>query len=308
MDTQLAAIRGYRPIDELVPLDWTEGDVSANGIRQHYYRTGAESGKPPLLLLHGILAGGLTWLRVAKALAADSDVVMLDARGHGRSARLDGADFSYPTLVEDTAAAIRALGLERPAILGHSLGGATATLLAAAHPDLPRAVILEDAAWGDTSGMRRIGEAEGYRAWLASYVEYLERLRTQPHAERLVAALAQLPPGTPDVWPEEEYVPWVEAQARIDLELVRSGATLWSTMGLEPPLAALADAIACPMLLISGAPTRAISAGIAAEHATVRHVHVEDAGHLVHLDQFDRFLTVVRTFLEEQAKEGPHGE
>ncbi len=307
MDNQLAAIRGYRPIEALVPPDWTEGDVSANGIRQHYYRTGAESGKPPLLLLHGILAGGLTWLRVAKALAADYDVVMLDARGHGRSARLDGADFSYPVLVEDVVAAIYALGLERPAILGHSLGGATAALLAARYPDLPRAVILEDAAWGDTSHMPRIGEAEGYRAWLATYVEYLERLRTLPHAERLVSALAQLPPGTAGVWPEEEYVPWVEAQAQLDLELVRGGATLWSTMGLEPPLAALAPAIICPLLLLSGAPTRAISEGIAAEHPSVRHIPIEDAGHFVHLDQLGRLLAAVRAFLEEQEEEGSHG-
>jgi len=177
------------------------------------------------------------------------------------------------------------------------MGGATAALLAARYPDLPRAVILEDAAWDDTSGMRRIGEADAYRAWLASYVEYLEWLRTLPHEERLVAALAQLPPGTPGVWPEEEYVPWVEAQAQLDLDLVRGGTTLWSTMGLEPPLAVLAPSITCPMLLISGAPTRAISDGIAAEHTNVRHVHVEDAGHLVHLDQLDRFLAVVRDFL-----------
>lgn len=308
MDNQLAAIRGFRPIEALIPPDWSEGDVSANGIGQHYYRTGAGSGKPPLLLLHGILAGGLTWLRVAKALAGDYDVVMLDARGHGRSARLYGADFSYPILVEDAAAAIRALGLERPAILGHSLGGATAALLAARYPDLPRAVVLEDAAWGDTSHMPRIGAAQSYRAWLASYVEYLERLRTLPHEERLVAALAQLPPGiATGVWPEDEYVPWVEAQAQLDLDLVRGGTTLWSTMGLEPPLAALADTITCPMLLLSGTPTRTITEGIAAEHANVRHIHIEDAGHLVHLDQLDRFLAVVRDFLAGEAHEERHG-
>jgi N-formylmaleamate deformylase len=297
-DQMLATIRGYRSIEELIPTDWSEGDANANGVRQHYYRTGAGSGKPPLLLLHGILAGGLTWLRVAKALAGDYDVVMLDARNHGRSEHVGAAGFSYPILMEDVAAAIRALGLERPAILGHSMGGATAALLAARYPDLPRAVILEDAAWGDTAHMSRIGEAEGYRAWLASYVEYLERLRTLPHAERLVAALAQRPPGTAaGIWPEEDYVPWVEAQAELDLGLVRGGTTLWSTMGLEPPLAALADTITCPVLLISGAPTRTISESIAAKHANVRHIHVEDAGHLVHLDQLDRFLAAVRTFL-----------
>ncbi|MEO8957146.1 MAG: alpha/beta fold hydrolase [Ktedonobacteraceae bacterium] len=75
-----AIVQTYRPIEELVPAHWNEGDVVANGIRQHYYRTGGE--KPPLLLLHGFNEYGLTWLRTAKELAGDYDIIMLDARGH----------------------------------------------------------------------------------------------------------------------------------------------------------------------------------------------------------------------------------
>ena len=45
-------VKTYRPIEELIPAHWTEGDILANNIRQHYYRTGGE--KPPLLLLHGL--------------------------------------------------------------------------------------------------------------------------------------------------------------------------------------------------------------------------------------------------------------
>src|SRR5258708_4125857 len=83
--------------------------------------------------------------------------------GHGRS---DGmaSGISYELLVEDVTALIRALDLSRPVLLGHSMGGCTVALLAATHPDLVRAILLEDAVWGDTSHLPQIGESEQYRA------------------------------------------------------------------------------------------------------------------------------------------------
>ena len=62
---------------------WQAGDIVANGIRLHYTRTGGA--KPPLVLAHGVTDDGLCWSRLAEALAPSFDVVMVDARGHGRS-------------------------------------------------------------------------------------------------------------------------------------------------------------------------------------------------------------------------------
>src|SRR6266568_3832496 len=103
-----AIVKNYRPIEQLIPAYWSEGDVFANGFRHHYYRTGSEN--PPLLLLHGFNEYGLTWLRVAKALEQDYDIIMLDARGHGHS---DGiaSGFSTTLLVEDVISVIRELKL-----------------------------------------------------------------------------------------------------------------------------------------------------------------------------------------------------
>src|SRR5256886_17422442 len=108
-------VKNYRPIEELIPAHWSEGDVFANSIRQHYYRTGGDN--PPLLLLHGFNEYGLTWLRVAKELERDYDIIMLDACGHGHS---DGitSGFSNSLLVEDVVGAIRKLNLGRPRIIG----------------------------------------------------------------------------------------------------------------------------------------------------------------------------------------------
>ena len=78
----------------------SEGNVQANGINIHYYRTG-DSNKPSILLLHGITDSGECWPRVAHDLAGSYDVIMTDARGHGHSGT--SADFSIALLAEDAA-------------------------------------------------------------------------------------------------------------------------------------------------------------------------------------------------------------
>jgi pimeloyl-ACP methyl ester carboxylesterase len=70
---------------------------------------------------------------------------MYDARGHGYSDKPDGP-YDLATHVADLVGLIRALGLEKPVLMGHSMGGGTVALAAATHPDLARAVILEDPA------------------------------------------------------------------------------------------------------------------------------------------------------------------
>ncbi len=120
---------------------WQSGDVATNGLRLHYTRTGGA--KPPLVLAHGFSDDGLCWTPVAEALAPDYDVIMVDARGHGRS---DAPEHGYAPSghAADLAGAIGALGLQRPALLGHSMGAATALALAGTHPDVVGAILLED--------------------------------------------------------------------------------------------------------------------------------------------------------------------
>lgn len=293
-----AAVQGYRKIEEFIPGHWTEETLIANDIKQHYYRTGGN--KPPLVLLHGILTGGLYWLRVAKALEADYDVIIPDARGHGRSERISKG-FSYVLLTEDAAAFIRELKLDKPAVLGHSMGGVTAALVAASYPELVDTLIIEDAVWGDTDPSKRaqLANSEGYQAWINFYTSYLERLKTQSHEERLVSALSQLPPGS-TLMPEEEYVPWVESQAQLDLDLVIQGQSLWSEQ--VTPLRELVPRISCPILLMTAARGNCDPQEVEKVVAALQngqHVLFEDAGHLINLDQFDKFIEVVKVFLKE---------
>ncbi|HXF60819.1 MAG TPA: alpha/beta hydrolase [Caldilineaceae bacterium] len=294
------AVKQYRPIEELIPSHWTQSEIAVNGVRLHLYRTGGQ--KPPLLLLHGILEGALTWLRTARLLEADYDVIMVDARSHGRSSRA-ATTFTHDRLVEDAAGVIRTLAISPAYVVGHSLGGAVGILLAHRHPELVRALVVEG--WADDAlpnPAQTLAQSEGYRRWLDSYIAWLEQLQHQSHAERMVASLGQLPAGAP-LPPEEDYVPWVEYSANLDLDLVRLGAALWSRLHLSPET--LTEALAgvrCPVLLLKSAffPQPGASRAIREEPSdqpNVRIVRFEGTGHLIHREQPEPFVELIREFL-----------
>ena len=118
-------------------LGYNEGDFKAGKVKIHYYRTGGE--KPSLILLHGATDNGLCWARVAAALALEYDVVMPDAQGHGLSDRI-GSDFSPVSAGDQIAALAKGMGLNKPTIMGHSMGAGTAADVASRYPYLPSAL------------------------------------------------------------------------------------------------------------------------------------------------------------------------
>lgn len=290
-------VAGYRRLEELVPAHWREDTVFANGIRQHYWRTGGAG--PPVVLLHGMQGSGLTWLRVARALEDAFDLVMPDARGHGRTDL--GAAFTLRALTEDVAGLIEVLGLEQPALVGHSLGGATTAFVAADFPESVSRVVLEEAVWGEEPALSEaVVQSEGYQRWLAGFIACVEQLPHVSHAERMAAALPYLAPGA-EAWREEVYVPWAGAQAELSLRMLRQAPELWWSM--EPPrsLRRLVDDIRCPMLLLTGGRSNIdsqMAEQIAAAAREARHVRIAEAGHLIHVDVFEAYVEVVRGFLK----------
>ncbi|WIM95337.1 alpha/beta hydrolase [Actinoplanes oblitus] len=95
---------------------------------------------PPLLLLHGAGGNLAQMTTLARALRPHHRVVTLDLRGHGRSA--DGP-WTWDAALGDLAAVCVELELERPAVVGHSLGGMLAALWGARHPESPGVVSLD---------------------------------------------------------------------------------------------------------------------------------------------------------------------
>jgi pimeloyl-ACP methyl ester carboxylesterase len=118
----------------------------------------------PIVLLHGLAGHAGEWDTTARCLSLRYRVIALDQRGHGASER-HPQDVSRAAYVADVIAAIDQLELRRAVLVGQSLGGHTAMLTAAAHPERVRALVLVEAGPGgaDANSPVRIG------GWLDSW-------------------------------------------------------------------------------------------------------------------------------------------
>ena len=277
---------------------WESGFVEANGIRMAYTRTGGE--KPPLVLAHGVTDSGPCWTPVAAELAAEYDIVMVDARGHGHSDAPPGR-YDAVTQARDHAGVIAALGLRKPAVMGHSMGAVTALALAGLFPELPAAIVLEDPPgwWGEGAMSEEMAREleerrRGALAWISGF------------ARKSVAELiAEQRASSAIAWPEAELEPWAKGKKQVsphvanlfDPEPLR--ATDWP---------AILRAVRCPALLITGDPalgSRHDPRAIAALQEFVpqlQHVQIMGAGHSIRREQPERFMAAVRPFLASLAR------
>ncbi|MEU3889680.1 alpha/beta hydrolase [Streptomyces sp. NPDC029041] len=123
-------------------MDTAPRTVQANGITQAYRVWGPPDAQP-LVLLHARGADGADWADLAPALAAaPRRVYAPDLRGHGRSDW--PGEYAYATVRDDIHALLGTLGVDRADVVGHSLGGVVAYLLAQHSPELVRRLVLED--------------------------------------------------------------------------------------------------------------------------------------------------------------------
>ena len=121
-----------------------EGTVRSVGARDGARLEYATAGSgPPLVLLHGIMAGRRAFSRQAPALAAHFRLVLPSARGHDGSASTMPADYGAGSSdVDDLLAVLAAEAIDETLVLAHSSGGATAAVLAARHPERVRRMLL----------------------------------------------------------------------------------------------------------------------------------------------------------------------
>lgn len=98
----------------------------------------------PLIILHGLFGSSDNWMQIAGMLKDMYQVFLLDQRNHGRSPH--STDFSYSLMSDDLAAFIAQQELEKPTVLGHSMGGKTAMKFALQNPDLLNKLIVADIA------------------------------------------------------------------------------------------------------------------------------------------------------------------
>lgn len=261
-------------------MPWRSGVCGANGVQLHYRRTGGAG--PPVVMLHGLFGSGACWAPVARALEGGFDVVMPDARGHGDSSA-PRHGYRYGDLARDVAGLLRALGLARAVLVGHSMGGMTAAVVAN-HGAAPlRALVLVDPTFLSPARQREVHAsdvAEQHRQALGSR-----------KADLIAQARARHPRRSPEL---------VELQAEARLKTCPSALDV-----LTPPSPEYRDvirALAVPTLLVIGDRT-VVTLEVATElrdiNPRVRVEQVRGAGHGLPFDQPERLGAVIASFLRD---------
>jgi N-formylmaleamate deformylase len=272
-------------------IRYKESDILVRGLRLHLYTMG--NGSPPVILAHGFTDHGPCWLRLADQLASDRRIIMYDARGHGRS-EAPSEGYTRRALAEDLVALTEELELDRPVVMGHSMGADTAAWAGALAPSLFGGIILEDPPWSpalyDRSDADRADRAER------------ETSRAITNRERdLVELEAWIQERKPH-WHPTECRTWAEAKALMDpsaTQVIASDRVPWRRLVPE---------IGCPILLLTGdnalgaLTTPAVAHEVLRIGKDVQHVHVDKAGHSLRRDQFAAVLAAVRAFLVRLAE------
>ncbi|HYA99484.1 MAG TPA: alpha/beta hydrolase [Ktedonobacteraceae bacterium] len=267
--------------------NWSEGFIKANDLNIHFHRTGG-AGKPPLILLHGVMDNGLCWTPVARDLQTQFDIIMPDARGHGQTGGwLE--NFSYTQLADDVVALIGTLGLKKPVLYGHSMGAMTAVAVAATYPDVVRALVLEDPPFTGEASPLREGNMPSPEI-LHAFQDILS-LRTMSPEERLGAA-RRINPG----WDEVELGPWADSKVEFDTDIFQH-------LQVTFPWREQLSTITCPILLVTGDPAAGaiVTPQVAREAASLWRqgeiIYIQEAGHCLHRDRYAETIPQIQNFL-----------
>jgi pimeloyl-ACP methyl ester carboxylesterase len=245
------------------------------------------TGDGVIVLLHGLAGSGQEMLPTAQALIPDYHVIAMDQRGHGQSTRRP-QDLSRRAHVEDVVAVVAEVAAGGPVtVVGQSMGGHTAMLFAAWHPNLVHRLVLLEAGVGGGDAQddypARLGD--WFASWPVPFADLqsaTDFLGSTPIAR---AWLRDLDRRTDGLWP------------RFEPDVMRA------------TIAAVADSarwdewrqIQVPTLLVQGQNGTMAATEVQrmlSSRTDVTHVVIPDAGHDVHLEQPDAWVRVLRTFLD----------
>ncbi len=224
---------------------------------------------------------------MARELEADYDVIMVDARCHGKS-EAPAAGNHTRAMADDLAGLIEGLDLDRPVVAGHSMGAGYTQNAATRYPHLMRAIVLEDPGWRDRP--MATGEHADRSVRMRGG---FEEIQAASFDDALAIVRAQFDPAVSD-----EMVRFL-TQSKRELNL----NILNSFRGPDDDWRDLVAKVKCPLLLFTGNPERG---GLVTEAAyqeavklapQIERVHVDTVGHLIRYEAFDTFMAALKPFL-----------
>ena len=235
---------------------------------------------PDVILIPGLTSGREVWNGAVAAVPGYRYHLIQVSGFAGEPARANANGPIVTPLAEEIARYIADRGLQRPAIVGHSMGGTLAMLISARHPELAGRIMVVDIL-PEPAGL--FGESasspltHGLRNWIST-----------PGGRRLVGSLLTA------------FSPPEASSGRSDPEVVAQAMHELSGMDLGPQL----PRIRAPMTIVYASPDPQARASIDRSFTTgfapargARLIRIDDSGHMVMLDQPARFNASLREFL-----------
>jgi len=269
---------------------------SKHGKSKHYDKRAMTQTPDPVVLLHGFTGSAEAMNGLSEGLIETHRVFAVDLPGHGNAATPHAIEhFSMQATVSHLWDALDALGVERPSLVGYSMGGRVALSAAVVCPERVAKVVCVGASPGIADPIernkRRLADEALANSILSDGVEqFIDEWLAQP----LFATLAErLSPANLQATHEQRLANSPEGLA-LSLRGIGTGT-------MEPLHEPLADAD-FPCLWIAGAEDAKFAA-IAEEMSNVMsngsHALIPDAGHSVHLENPAATLSVITSFLTE---------
>jgi pimeloyl-ACP methyl ester carboxylesterase len=258
---------------------WSSAFSETDTAKIHYRRTGQDG--PTLVALHGLMGSGAVWTPFARALGDAFDLVTPDARGHGRSS-VPSDGYMYDDHADDVCGLISALDLSKPVLVGHSMGGMTAALVASRLGSELGGLILVDPTFISPEWQQEVYESDVF----AQHRQFLLTDRDDLIAEARGRNTSR----------SSEMIEIVTDS--------RLGTDIKALEVLAPPnpdFRSLVASIRAPTLLVLGG-RGIVSLETAQEleslNPSLRHDMIEDAGHAIPYDEPERLALLVKRFVD----------
>ena len=274
-------------------------------LKLHYVDWGNEEA-PPLLLVHGGRDHCRYWDWVAEKLRDRWHVIAPDLRGHGDSAWAPDGNYEMGAFVYDLAQLVHQLDLAPVTIVAHSMGGNIALRYTGLYPENVRKLVAIEGLGPSPKVLAERAEtpfAERFRKWIDD--KRRAAGRTPRRYATLDDALARMMAENAYLTPEQARHLTVHGISRNEDGTwswkFDNYLNVWPVVDLpQVDTESLWSAIACPTLLLYGADSWASNPakdGRIAHFRSAEVIEFENAGHWLHHDQFDRFMSTLDDFL-----------
>ena len=284
--------------------------LSVRGLDIHLRCWGPKpaEGESPVILLHGFQDTGDTFQFLVDEFASDRPLVAIDWRGFGRSGwARDG--YWFPDYLADLDQWLDHLSPGRPVrLVGHSMGGNVASLYAGVRPDRVRCLVnLEGFGLPRTSPEQAPARLS---KWL-DQIKTVPPLRTYDSFEQLASIIQHRYPRFGDVRSRFIAAAWGKIKSDGRVHLLGDARHRWVNPQLykREDAEAIWRAVRAPMLMMLGEKSELLGTlgrdgTDAALRAVLRHVeivHIEEAGHMLHIERPEAIAPLIERFLDAHA-------